>query len=73
MARFEAVYHEEEPNERCAEWCVVEWTETNPETGWRGGRTVAKFGGGWASEEAAVELARTLQEEYNQEFHAEFG
>ena len=39
---YEAVYHEEEPNERLAEWVVVHWDTTNK--GNKFGHNVMKFG-----------------------------
>ena len=41
--KFTAEYRDEEPNERSAEWSVVEW---GPRSQWggRSGKTVRKFG-----------------------------
>ena len=66
MNRFEAVFHEEEPNERVAEWVVIEWTESNPETGWRGGRRVARYGSSYEDELAAISTAERMNKEYLQ-------
>ena len=67
MSRFEAVYHDEEPNERLAFWSVVEWTyvsPTNPDV--KHGVCVEKFyyDGG---EFDAVALAKHLNEQYAME------
>lgn len=69
-ARFEAVFYDEEPNERLAEWHVVEWTFVNPETGAKIGNKIARF---WEDEgDVAKNLASDLQQAYNMEFAAEF-
>lgn len=69
-ARFEAVFHEGEPDERLPEWHVVEWTYVNPETGGKIGNKVARFWEDQGSE--AKELAAALQEAYNIEFAENF-
>lgn len=69
-ARFEAVFHDGEPDERLPEWHVVEWTYVNPETGGKIGNKVARF---WEDEgDKAMALASDLQQAYNMEFAAEF-
>lgn len=73
MARFEAVFYEGEVDERLPSWDVVEWTEVNPVTGAKFGRSVRKYPGSEKWEAIAKEMAEFLQEEYNQEFYAEFG
>lgn len=52
---YEAIFHEEEPNERAAEWVVVRWE------GWVG-RKVARYFGPYG-EENAKELAAKLNRE----------
>ena len=53
---YEAVYHEEEPNERSAEWVVVHWDVDN--NGAKLGHSVAKFGP--FGEKEALSLAEAL-------------
>ena len=67
--RFQAVFHEGEYGERMPSWDVVEWIYTNTVNGARSGRTVESFD----REEQAEELAAVLQQQYNMEFHSNFG
>ena len=73
MARFEASFYPGEDNERLPEWKVVEWTYVNTDNGSKSGRTVWKTYDLENGEKEANEMAWLLQEEYNQEFYAEFG
>ena len=51
MNAYEAIFHEEEPNERAAEWVVVHWE------GWVG-RKVARYFGPYGEQNAKSEAAR---------------
>ena len=70
--RFEAVFHEGEFGERLPEWCVVEWTNVNAETGAKFGRNVWKSYDMMTGEDQAKEMAYVLQQEYNLEFAENF-
>lgn len=67
--RFQAVFFDGEYGERQPSWDVIEWTYTNPVNGARSGHTVESFD----YENDAQELAGVLQENYNMEFHSNFG
>lgn len=72
MARFEAFFYPGEDDERLPEWCVVEWTYVNPETGAKSGDTVWKTYDMIDGEREAHEMAAILQHEYNLRFAEEF-
>ena len=67
MARFSVEYSPSE-DDRQASWDVIEWYEE--QNGFSFGRVVGRFE---YDEQAANELCYVLQEEYNREFHSEFG
>ena len=53
---YEAIFHEEEPNERSAEWVVVRWEGQN-------GLKVAGYLGPWGEQKAKEHAARLNAEE----------
>ena len=63
--RFEAVYHEEEPNERSAEWHVVEWTHVSADGKSKHGSKVKAFPDTCIGGEMANELAYVLNREHS--------
>jgi hypothetical protein len=62
--RFEAVFHEEEPNERSAVWHVVEWTYVSADGKSKHGSKVKAFPDTIIGEEMARELAYVLNREH---------
>lgn len=62
--RFEAVFHEEEPNERSAAWHVVEWTYVSPDGKSKHGRKVEAFSDSPEGEQMASDIAYVLNREH---------
>ena len=58
MKKYEAVYFEEEPGERVAEWHVVEWVSLDSEP--KIGRSIAKYYNSSFAEQKAKEQAEIL-------------
>ena len=57
---YEAIFRDEEPDERVAEWHVVKWDSINPDTGAKSGRRVKRFPGTELGGADAIEAAEKL-------------